>query len=372
MVDHISASQDRRKVLGPIRIPALLLMAGLVVSLASCDSVLDPQAPAIQEGPAGATVSIVAAEGTAPDKAVSADKLADGAEELYLQDRADYGARCFGGPCYFAVDFNVPDGAFWTVTDLRIDVFFTQNTTFPGHFSYALHADDDGKPATSPFFSRFEDDTFTVDGVAHFFDVSGPDAPVLGAGTYWLVLDVVNSSAAFASAFAWYAHMPPVESPTLLSGNPASGSWGVLFFADRGGDQDQAFGIYGIDGFVPPMDIMPGSDTNPINLTSRGLLPVAVLSTETFNAAWLDPASVTLGNDDGDDTSVAMRRNGTLFASMEDVDGDGLLDLVLHFEVPALVANGDLDSTTTQLVLNGSTVDGIPVRSSDTVQIVGR
>jgi hypothetical protein len=246
-----------------------------------------------------------------------------------------------------------------------VDVFFPASTTFPGHFSYALHADDDGKPATSPLFSRSEDATSTVDGFSRFFDVSGPGAPVLGAGTYWLVFDMVNASAGFTPAFAWLAHMPPVGGPALLSGNPASGPWQVIFGAN--GEQDLAFGIYGFD---LALDVMPGSDTNPINLTSPGNLPVALLSTPAFDAAWLDPASVTLGDGYGSDTPVATRRNGTPFASLEDVDGDGLLDLVLHFSVPALVANGDLGPTTTQLVLRGSTFDGIPVRASDAVQIV--
>ena len=93
--------------------------------------------------------------------------------------------------------------------------------------------------------------------------------------------------------------------------------------------------------------------------------------TDDFDATTVDPATVTLGNDDGNDTSVATKKNGSLFASEQDVDGDGRDDLMLHFEVPALVDNGDLDGTSTELVLNGETADDTPVQGSDSVRIVG-
>jgi hypothetical protein len=101
------------------------------------------------------------------------------------------------------------------------------------------------------------------------------------------------------------------------------------------------------------------------------MLPVAVLSTATFDATTLDPATIVLGDETGSDTPVAKRNNSRYFASAEDVNGDGRLDLVLQFSVPALVANGDLTSSTTSLVLRGFLADGCTnVRGSNTVVIV--
>ena len=118
------------------------------------------------------------------------------------------------------------------------------------------------------------------------------------------------------------------------------------------------------------IDIKPGSDPNSINLGTRGDIPVAILTTDDFDAADVDASTVTLGDDDGNDTNVAARRNGSVKASLEDVDDDGDLDLILHFETQALVANGDLDASSTELILNGETTGGLVIQGSDAVNIV--
>lgn len=77
------------------------------------------------------------------------------------------------------------------------------------------------------------------------------------------------------------------------------------------------------------VDVLPGSDRNPVNLRSRGVLPVAVLSEADFDApSEVVRASLTFGAT-GEEPSL--RRCG----APEDVDGDGLEDLVCHFEVGA-------------------------------------
>ena len=97
---------------------------------------------------------------------------------------------------------------------------------------------------------------------------------------------------------------------------------------------------------------------------------MAILTTDDFDAADVDPATVTLGDDDGNDTGVAARKNGTLFVSLEDVDDDGDLDLILHFDTQALVGNGDLDASSTELILNGETTGGQAIQGGDSVNIV--
>lgn len=119
------------------------------------------------------------------------------------------------------------------------------------------------------------------------------------------------------------------------------------------------------------LDIRPGSHRNSLNLQSHGLLPVAVLTTPHFEADRIDPATVTLGDEEGDDTPVAKRGNGGPHATLEDVDDDGDRDLVVKFETAELARNGDADQETGELVLTGKTADGRSIRGVDAVTIVG-
>jgi hypothetical protein len=80
------------------------------------------------------------------------------------------------------------------------------------------------------------------------------------------------------------------------------------------------------------IDIKPGSSTNSINLGSYGVVPVAILSTLAFDAATLDPDMIFL-----EGTSVAIRGKGNKSMShAEDVNGDGIADLVVQFDTENL------------------------------------
>ena len=99
--------------------------------------------------------------------------------------------------------------------------------------------------------------------------------------------------------------------------------------------------------------VKPGSETAPINLKSNGVTPVAILSTPTFDAADVDPSTVTFAG------AVAQR------SSMSDVNGDGLLDQVFQFATQEL----KLSVTDTQATLDGRTFGGLRVRGSGPVKV---
>ncbi len=106
------------------------------------------------------------------------------------------------------------------------------------------------------------------------------------------------------------------------------------------------------------ISITPGGNPNSVNLKSKGVLPVAVFSSESFDATDIDPATVTFAG-----APVALKgKHGKPMASAEDVNGDGLLDMMLHFAVqdidPAQVQDGFA-------VLTGSTYDGLTFEGSD-------
>jgi len=80
------------------------------------------------------------------------------------------------------------------------------------------------------------------------------------------------------------------------------------------------------------IDIKPGSDENPINPNSNGVIPVAVLQTDEF-----DPTSENVNYRFGA-TDVVKNGDGARPAHgghVKDVDGDGNDDLLLHFPTEA-------------------------------------
>jgi hypothetical protein len=96
------------------------------------------------------------------------------------------------------------------------------------------------------------------------------------------------------------------------------------------------------------VDVKPGDGLNYINLKSQGKTPIAILSTATFDAGTVDPATVTVAG-----APVSLRRNGTTASSLEDVNADGLLDLVVH------ISTKDLQPTNpNQVLLEGYTISG--------------
>jgi hypothetical protein len=92
------------------------------------------------------------------------------------------------------------------------------------------------------------------------------------------------------------------------------------------------------------IDVKPVGDVNKINLSSRGVIPVAVLSTETFDARLFTPEMAHLS-----DARTAMGCTGAEAVrwTYADVNGDGRLDLVFFFRVQEL----DLSSSTTAVTL---------------------
>ncbi len=94
------------------------------------------------------------------------------------------------------------------------------------------------------------------------------------------------------------------------------------------------------------IDIKPSSCPNPLNVGSKGVLPVAVLGTYDFDVTTIDPASIRIKLNSEDDGVAPVRWNyedvATPFegelCDCHDLNGDGLMDLTLKFKTQEVVA----------------------------------
>ena len=101
------------------------------------------------------------------------------------------------------------------------------------------------------------------------------------------------------------------------------------------------------------IDIKPGDEQNNINLNSKGVVPVAILTTEQFDAVTIDPATAVFAG-------ASPER-----WSLEDVDGDGDADVMFHFRTQELDLNPDsTEATMTVLTASLSGIQSMDVSGS--------
>jgi hypothetical protein len=94
------------------------------------------------------------------------------------------------------------------------------------------------------------------------------------------------------------------------------------------------------------------------------VIPVAILSSPTFDATQVDPATVALAG-----AQVKLIGKGDRYAcAVEDANGDGLPDLLCH----VLTAEFVIEPGDSVAVLEARTFGGQPIRGEDSIQIVGK
>jgi len=148
-------------------------------------------------------------------------------------------------------------------------------------------------------------------------------------------------------------------------------------FQTRGGSSTEKLEVFWDDihlTAVSPIrdvkiDIKPGSFPNSINPESRGKIPVAILSSPGFDAtSQVNPSTLTFGRT-GNEQSLAFcqgSRDDDDDEQFEDVNGDGLPDLVCHFLTRmAVFQAGD-----TEGILRGQLLDGSLIEGTDSVRII--
>lgn len=107
------------------------------------------------------------------------------------------------------------------------------------------------------------------------------------------------------------------------------------------------------------VDIKPGSWPNSIRPATRGVIPVAILTTSAFDATSVNGATVLFGRT-GSEAAPS-------HVALEDVDGDGDFDMILQFRISDTgVRCGD-----TVMTVTGLTITGRAFQGSDAIRTVG-
>ena len=167
-----------------------------------------------------------------------------------------------------------------------------------------------------------------------------------GAFSCWTAVGVTFSGTAFSVNFGGAWNQTGFDDITLGSATPGA----------------EVLGAQEIE-----IDINPGSDRNSINPNSKGVIPVAILGSATFDVTTVDVTALTFGPDGA--TPAHDLTDPTVYADhLQDVNGDGFVDLVSHYRTQDTgIAKGD-----TGACLAGVTTAGVTILGCDAIKTVGK
>ena len=251
--------------------------------------------------------------------------------------------------------------------------------------SYVAHRDSLAEPFTNPEFFFGAYGTVTPNGLTHIFFMypEGSEyynVPNVGDGDLY-----IRTRNSVDEAFGEIQVLkPPLNSSGQFSQAPFAGGleccgWSTpsdstfYFTAVREGtDPNGPIGF--VDLWQAPIaesvwvDVKPGGDTAPINLKSKGVLPVAIYTTADIDATDIDPATLLFG----DPVLIADGKSpvSPLRWSIDDLNNDGWDDLSLKFSMRDLVGNMVLGDMSIEGYLAGQLFDGTEIAGRESIRIV--
>jgi len=256
------------------------------------------------------------------------DLLADGAAWVWSESPVTGGRGWDGDVVEFTDTFELE----CTPISAQLSLDITADNEYRVYLNGAPAADSVWTEVSATCPGRYVDDFEYL--VLDHHDILGP----FQSGTNTLVFDVLN--------------LPCYSDP----GNPG----GLIYKAVI--EYECAVQV--------TIDIKPGSFPNCFNSNGHGVIPVAILGSDTFDVTQIDVSTLGFGGLD-----VRVKGNGNPQCSFEDVSGDftspegapdGYLDLVCQFVDDASAWTPD-DGTAT---LTGELLDGTPIEGSDSICIV--
>lgn len=251
--------------------------------------------------------------------------------------------------------------------------------------TFVAHRKSRAESFTDPEFFFGGYGTVTPDGLTHIM-LGYPDfaehygVPHIGDGDLY-----IRTRESVDDDFGPVQHLPaPVNSSGQLLPPPLTGvgleccamftpSGDSLYFTSVRPGTDPA----GPVGFVDlwqahvaqavPVVVKPGDET-PIDWYSAMDLQVAILSTGDFDARSVNEATLVFGDPIliGDGATPV----SPLSSENADVNGDGLTDLMLMFDVEAMQTNGVIGLASTQGYVTGQLLDGTVIAGRDGISLI--
>ncbi|MGD9047335.1 MAG: FG-GAP repeat protein [Anaerolineae bacterium] len=172
--------------------------------------------------------------------------------------------------------------------------------------------------------------------------------------------------------------------PSVSGGTAVVGaSWAAVGGSEKQGAA-YVFALPPVERVHLPADIKPGSCPNPLPLSAKGVLPVAILGFESFDTACIDPASVQLEGvaplrwaTEDVATPFEPYTGKTGAYDCTEVGPDGYVDLTIKFKAQEVVAAlGEVsDGDVLVLSLTGLLTEdcgGLPFEGQDVVIILDK
>jgi hypothetical protein len=152
------------------------------------------------------------------------------------------------------------------------------------------------------------------------------------------------------------------DGSTLYFGSTRPGSFSTEGLLGDGGIWEVAIAE------AVPVDVNPAGDTDLVDGRTQSVLAAAILSEEGFDAQQVNPETLLFGD------PLLIGDGGTAVAPLEtvfeDVDGDGLIDLLFELSIPELRASGVLDVTTVEGYVNAQLMDGSEIAGRDAMTFI--